>query len=196
MFGHKSKLTLDLQFRLQTERQYTKFHHKVMVKLEDNIQWAHNLAQKTQKWEMRRHKKRHEQNAKCIKLEPRYLMLFWQKGFKGKHKIANESENVNYEIVEKCDNVPIYKIKPCLWQDQDPDKLHSLRNHAIHMNILFPVSLSLNDTEEDYNDHSDFPVSYPPVVEGSGWMKPMKIIVYNLKDMAVRMSQSVLGWWR
>ena len=49
--------------------------------------------------------------------------------------------------------------------------------------MLFPISWSLNDTEEEYDDHSNFPVNCPPLVEASGWINPMKNIVYSLHEM-------------
>ena len=37
-----------------------------------------------------------------------------QKGFKKKHKIMDRCEHVTYEVVEKLDNIPVYKIRPCM----------------------------------------------------------------------------------
>ena len=63
-----------------------------------------------QAWEMQHHKRHYDQKGRCVKLKPGDLIMACRKGFQGKHKIADHWEHDMYEIVEKFNNTPVYKV--------------------------------------------------------------------------------------
>ena len=116
--------------------------------------------------------------------------MVWQKGFKKKYKIVDRWEHVTYKVVEKLDNVPVYKIRPCTnWSDLNPQQQKIC---IVHHNVLFPISWHLNDSKEDSDDRSIFPVN--PFIEGPvSHMRQVKSIIHNIQDIMLKTSNMVLG---
>ena len=115
--------------------------------------------------------------------------MVWQKDFKMKHKIMDRWENVTYIVVEKLDNIPVYKIKPCMnWSSSDPQQL---KIHIVHHNMLFPISWHLNDIDKNSEDKSVLPAGC--LINGSiSLMNPLKSIIHNIQDIMLKTSHMVL----
>lgn len=76
-----------------------------------------------------------------IKLVPGNKVLVLQKGFKGKHKIADRWENVPYVVVEQLKpNIPVFKVR----KEGLNDKIRIL-----HQNMLFPLLPDSDENEQD-----------------------------------------------
>ena len=94
--------------------------------------------------------------------------------------------------------MPVYKIHKLPKPEEEPDESHPLCTRVVHWNMLFLLAWAETDIPDDRNDDRGLPdhQSLHHRVKAAKQMSPMKMLVYNLWGMAVRMSHSILGWWR
>ena len=102
-----------------------------------------------------------------------------------------------YEIIKKLADVPIYKICKLPKVREDSDESCPKHTKVVHQNMLLPLDWTEAEIPEDRNNtrHPDQQASTEQI-KATDKTKPVKMLVYNLWGMAVRMSHSVLGWWR
>ena len=117
------------------------------------------------------------------------------KRFKAKHKIVDQWENTTYEIVEKLKDVPIYRICELPKPEENHDKSHPLCTRVVHQNMLFPLVWMETYTPEDRENDRELPdhEACMPHDEPTYKTNPMKNLVYNLQDVALRTSYSILS---
>ena len=122
-------------------------------------------------------------------LEPSDHILLQQKGFQAKHKIADQWENTTYEIIEKLADVPIYKIHKFPKPGEDSDESHPLQTKVVHQNMLFLLDWTDTDISEDRDNGNRLSNHQACILQGDAAdkMDPVKMLVYNLWGMAVRM---------
>ena len=76
------------------------------------MEWAYNKAREVSAKEAKRSKKRYDQKVRCSKLDIGDIVLVRQKGFTGKHKVADRWEKDYYEVMsQKSSEVPVFVVK-------------------------------------------------------------------------------------
>ena len=107
------------------------------------------MAHSNQEKEPHRHKWRYNYQSRCSKLEPGDTILIRQKAFKGKHKIANCWENTVYVVIDRQDNLPVYKIRPL----KEPGKIWVVHNSLLLPNILPSQGLTQMKSDDQTMSH-------------------------------------------
>ena len=80
-------------------------HHKYVVKLKSQLQWAYEKDEEVNAKDWKRQKWYYDRKIKCANLYVGDLVLICQKAFKGKHKISDRWKNEPYEIIDKLDGL-------------------------------------------------------------------------------------------
>ena len=92
----------------------------------------------------------------------------------------------------------IHKIHELPKLEEDTDESHPLHTKVVHRNMLFLLDWTVDDIPENKDDDKGLLdhkacTQQDEAIDKMNWVK---MLVYNLWGMAVRMSHSILGWWR
>ena len=72
------------------------------------------------------------------------IVMVRQKGFTGKHKVADRWEKDYYEVIsQKSSGIPIFVVKS-LGKDK--------RERTLHRNMLYPLSFSVQSEHEQHDE--------------------------------------------
>ena len=82
--------------------------------------------------------------VRCSKLDVGDIVMVRQKGFTGKHKVADRWEKDYYEVIsQKPNGIPLFVIKS-LGKDK--------RERTLHRNMLYPLSFQVQSEHEQHDD--------------------------------------------
>ena len=94
--------------------------------------------------ETKRSKNRYDHKVRCSKLDIGDIVMVRQKGFTGKHKVADQWEKDYYEVIsQKPNGIPVFVVKS-LGKDK--------RERTLHRNMLYPLSFNVQSEDEQHDD--------------------------------------------
>ena len=94
MYGRQPLLPIDIEFGVFTPDVTGVATQKYVQMLKHQLEWAYNKAREVSAKEAKRSKRRYDQKVRCSKLDIRDIVMVRQKGFTGKHKIADRWERI------------------------------------------------------------------------------------------------------
>ena len=80
-----------------------------------------------------------------MKLRPDDLVMVRMKALTSNHKIADQWEDIPYQVIDQLDDQPVFRVKP-ITATFDED------NRILHRNMLFPIKTS---EEHTFTDHKN-----------------------------------------
>ena len=135
MFGRNPKLHLDIDLGISAIEQGLRSQQNYAQKLYSRWQWAYKRAQENSKKESECHKKYYDQRVKCMEFRPDDLVRVRIKALTGDHKIADQWESTPYQVIDKLNGQPVFKVKP-ITTTSDED------TRVLHRNMLLPIKTS------------------------------------------------------
>ena len=138
MYGRTPKIPIDVEFGVTFLEMSENSHQNYADKLKARLKWAYKVAHDINEKESARHKKYYDKKYKCMKILPGDLVLMRVKAFGDDHKIADQWEQIPYEVLEQTDKGPMYKVRMI----QGPD---STKVRTLHRNMLFPLQSKRED---------------------------------------------------
>ena len=132
------------------------------------MEWAYNKAREVSAKETKRSKKRYDKKVRYSKLDVGDIVLVRQKGFTGKHKVADRWEKDYSEVMsQNSSEVPVFVVKS-LGKDK--------RERTLHRNMLYPLSFQVQSEHEQQDD-----VDYESLVEDQ-----LESIDDSLEDQSIQ----------
>ena len=117
---------------------------KYVQMLKHRLEWAYNKAREVSAKEAKRSKRRYDQKIRCSKLDVGDIVMVRQKGFTGKHKVADRWERDYYEVIsQKPNGIPVFVVR-----NLGKDK----RERKLHRNMLYPLSFQVWSESEQHDD--------------------------------------------
>ena len=144
MYGRQPLLPVDIEFVVFTPDVTGVATQKYVQMLKHQLEWAYNKVREISAKEAIRSKRRFDRKIRCSKLDIGDIVLVRQKGFTGKHKVADRWEKDYYEVIsQKSSGIPVFVIKS-LGKDG--------RERTLHRNILYPLSFQVRSEPEQHLD--------------------------------------------
>ena len=138
MFGRIPILPVDVEFGVTFPALQENSCKSYADKLCSHLHWAYKVAQDINKKEFKWHKLYYDRKFKCMKLKPGDQVLVHVKAFGKDHKIADHWEQTPYEVVERMENKPVFKVHRLADDSSDAVRV-------LHRNMLFPLQSSRDD---------------------------------------------------
>ena len=93
--------------------------------------------------EAKRSKNRYDRKVRCSKLEVGDIVMIRQKGFTGKHKVADRWEKDYCGVISQRPNgIPVFEVKS-LGKDK--------RERTLHRNMVYPLSFNVQSEDEQHD---------------------------------------------
>lgn len=112
MFGREARLPIDVHFGNPADGKRGANHQKYVERMKEDLRHAYKLslqnAQKTQQ----RNKRLYDQRVKFRVLGKGDCVLVKNLATTGKQKLQDRWNSVPYLVVEKLQNLPVYRVKP------------------------------------------------------------------------------------
>ena len=108
MFGRTPKIPFDVEMGVTLVDQEQESHQNYAKKLQARLRWAYQKAQENNKKESERQKRYYYQKMKCMSLKPDDLVLVYVKAPSGHHKIIDQWEDKQYQVLSQLDNQPVF----------------------------------------------------------------------------------------
>ena len=144
MYGRQPLLPIDIEFGVFTPDVTGVATQKYVQMLKDQLEWAYNKAREVSAKEAERSKRRYDQKVRCSKLDIGDIVIVRQKGFTGKHEVADRWEKDYYEVIsQKPNGIPVFVIKS-LGKNG--------RERTLHRNMLYPLSYNVQNEDEQHDD--------------------------------------------
>ena len=103
-----------------------------------------------------------------MSLKPDYLVLVHVKAPSGQHKIIDQWEDKQYQVLSQLDNQPVFRVQP---EDAGDDE--NIR--VLHRNMLFPV--------QTVRDQSPMTITTESVNENKRHFLPNNTFSFALFDL-------------
>ena len=132
MFGRTPKIPIDVEMGVTLVDQEQESYQNYAKKLQARLKWAYQKAHENNKKESERQKKYYDQRMKCMSLKPDDLVLVHIKAPSGQHKIIDQWEDKQYQVLSQLDNQPVFQVQPEDAVDDENIKI-------LCRNMLFPV---------------------------------------------------------
>ena len=132
MFGRTPKIPLDVEMGVTLVGQKQESYQNYAKKLQVRLRWAYQITQENNKKESERQKKYYDQKMKCMSLKLDDLVLVCVKAPSGQHKIIDQLEDEQYQVLSQLDNQPVFQVQPKDAVDDDNIRI-------LHGNMLFPI---------------------------------------------------------
>ena len=133
MYGRQPLLPIDIEFGVFTPDVTGVATQKYVQMLKHQLEWAYNKAREVSTKEAKRSKRRYDQKVRCSKLDIGDIVMVRQKGFTGKHKVADRWEKDYYEVIsQKPSRIPVFVIKS-LGENGGEKTLHMIG--TVYLNI-------------------------------------------------------------
>ena len=144
MYGRQPLLPIDIEYGVFTPDVTGVATQKYVQMLKHRLEWAYNKAREVSAKEAKRSKRRYDRKVRCSKLDIGDIVLVRQKGFTGKHKVADRWEKDYYEVIsQKSSGIPVFVVKS-LGKNK--------RERTLHRNMLYPLSFQVQSEPEQYDD--------------------------------------------
>ena len=145
MFGRKPRLPIDVHFGIENLSE-AKPYCVYVDNLRQRLSYAFDRAGEATKKRAAINKRNYDVNARDSCLYPGDRVLVRNLNIRGKHKLSNRWEDHIHRVIEKVNDLPVYKVKS--------EKTGRLR--VLHRNPLLPVSTieedSMHTTLENSHD--------------------------------------------
>ena len=112
MFGRTPKIPLDVEMGINLIDQGHESCQNYAKKLQARLKWAYQKAQENSRKEPERQKRYYDQNMKCMSLKPEDIVLVHAKTPSGKHKIVDQWEDKQYQVLSQLDDQPVFRVQP------------------------------------------------------------------------------------
>ena len=132
MFGRTPTIPLDVEMGVTLVDQGQGSYQNYAKKLQAKLKWAYQKAQENNKKESERQKRYYNQKMKCMSLKPDNLVLVCVKAPSGQHKVIDQWENKQYQVLSQLDDQPVFRVQPENTVDNENIRI-------LHRNMLFPV---------------------------------------------------------
>ena len=96
------------------------------------MKWAYQKAQENNSKESEQPKKYYDQKMRCMSLKPDDLVLVHVKAPSGYHKIIDQWEDKEYQVLSQLNNQPVFQVQPV-------DAATDENIRILHRNMLFPI---------------------------------------------------------
>lgn len=130
LFGREARLPIDVCFGTTPVRERGQTYQKYVEDLKTDLQKAYNLASETALKSHQRNKRLYDQKVRFQDIRPGDRVLIRNLSFTGKHKLEDKWNSAPYIVLEKLNNLPVYKLKP-------EEGIGGLR--TMHRDHLLPV---------------------------------------------------------
>ena len=144
MFGLISKIPLDIEMGVTLIDQEQTSYQIYAKKLQARLKWAYQKAQDNNKRESECHKRYYDQKMRCMSLKPNDLVLLHTKASSGDHKIADQWEDTQHQVLSQLNSQPVFQVQPV-------DAVTDENIRVLHRNMLFPIQ-SFIDSESECDD--------------------------------------------
>ncbi|RXN17862.1 Retrovirus-related Pol polyprotein from transposon 297 [Labeo rohita] len=112
LFGREARLPIDVCFGTSSGGGEGQSYQRYVENLKTDLQKAYRLASETALKNHQRNKRLYDQKVKYQSLETGDRVLIRNLSFTGKHKLEDRWNSTLYIVLEKLDNLPVYKLKP------------------------------------------------------------------------------------
>lgn len=112
MFGREARLPIDVRFGNAGDGKRGEKHVKYVERMKEDLRKAFDLSlQNAQKTEQR-NKRLYDQRVKFCELGKGDCVLVKNLATTGKQKLRDKWSSVPYLVLEKLENLPVYRVKP------------------------------------------------------------------------------------
>ena len=132
MFGRTPKIPLDIEMGVTLRDQEPESYQNYAKKLQARLKWAYQKAQENNRKESEWQKKYYDQKMRCMRLKPDDLVLVCVKAPSRYHKIIDQWEHKQYQVLSQLDNQPVFQVQPV-------DAATDENIRILHRNMLFPI---------------------------------------------------------
>ena len=101
-------------------------------KLQARLRWAYQKAQENNRKESEQQKKYYDQKMRCMSLKPDDLVLVCVKAPSRNHKIIDQWEDKQYQVLSQLDSQPVFRVQPI-------DAATDENIRILHRNMVFPI---------------------------------------------------------
>lgn len=140
LFGREARLPIDVCFGTSSEGAEGQTYQKYVENLKTDLQKAYRLASETALKNHQRNKRLYDQKVKYQSVLPGDRVLIRNLSFTGKHKLEDKWNSTPYIVLEKLDNLPVYKLKP----EKGPGGVRTM-----HRDHLLPIGGSVRMSTPD-----------------------------------------------
>ena len=151
MFGWTPKIPLDIEMGVTLMDQGPESYQNYAKKLQARLKWAYQKAQENNRKESECQKKYYDKNLRCMSLRPDDLVLEHAKAPSGYHKIIDQWEDKQYQVLSQLYDQPFFQVQPV-------DAITDENIRVLHRNMLFPIQtvtdqdLIITNTESENKD--------------------------------------------
>ena len=145
MFGRTPKIPLDIEIGVTLIDQEQESYQNYAKKLQAGLKWAYQKAQENNRKKSEWQKKYYDQKMRCMSLKPDDLVLVHVKAPSVHHKIIDQWEGKQCQVLSHLDNQPVFRVQP---EDAATDE--NIR--ILHRNMLFPIQ-TVTDPRFDNNNY-------------------------------------------
>lgn len=138
LFGREARLPIDVCFGTSSEEGQT--YQRYVEDLKTDLQKAYRLASESALKNHQRNKRRYDQKVKYQSIRPGDRVLIRNLSFTGKHKLEDKWNSAPYIVLEKLDNLPVYKLK----SEKGTGGVRTM-----HRDHLLPIGESVRMTKPD-----------------------------------------------
>ena len=132
MFGRTPKKHLDVEMGVTLVDQGHESYQNYAKKLQAKLKWAYQKAQENNRKESERQKRYYDPKMKCMSLKPDDLVLVHVKAPTGQHKIIDQWEDKQYQVLSQLDDLPVLRVQP-------EDAVDDEHIRLLHRNMLLPI---------------------------------------------------------
>ena len=120
MFGHTSRIPLDVHMGLMLIEWGDSSHQNYVQKLRAQLEWTYQIAFENNQKESERHRKYYDCKFRCMRLRPDDLVLVCVKAPTSDNKIADHSEATPHGVLSQLADQPVFRIQG----DAEVDKVY------------------------------------------------------------------------
>ena len=132
MFGRTPKIPLDVEMGVTLIDQGQESCQNYAKKLQARLKWAYQKAQENSRKESERQKRYYDQKMKCMSLKPEDIVLVCAKTPSEQHKIVDQWEDKQYQVLSQLDDQPVFRVQP-------ENAVGDENIRVLHRNMLYPV---------------------------------------------------------
>ena len=149
MFGRQPRLPIDFEMGLSIDvlgNNCSKTRY--VQKLKQRLNFAYKKAKEMSQKQAVKYKTSYDKKIKGTQLRMNDIVLVKRVAWKGRHKIQNKWEPIEYVVIEQPNlKVPVYKVK----------SLEDNKIRVLHRNMLLPLGIKFIPEDESEHDSEEEP---------------------------------------
>lgn len=177
LFGREARLPVDVCFGTSPDGKGAGSHRQYVERMKSELQQAYQLATETAQKSQKRNKRLYDKHIKHQTLAVGDRVLTRNLGMTGKNKLGDKWNSVPYLIVEKLNNLPVYRLKP-------ESGMGSVR--TLHRDHLLPVGDDVRLSDSGKIQNTAAPTKIRTESVGRKYGRGLKEINQNMTGSGLR----------